>query len=75
MEAHDFGERSVERASCAGMDRLCMREVQSRQVSLPSHAFTVYTMGGFLLEQVLISQMQTVLEEEEPDVPTPMKPY
>lgn len=37
--------RTVERANCAGIDGLCMREVQSRQVSLPSCAFAVYVVG------------------------------
>ena len=37
--------RNVERASCAGIGGLRVRGVQSRQVSLPSRAFTVYTMG------------------------------
>lgn len=35
----------MERATYAGIDRLRMRKVQSRKISVPSRAFTVYTMG------------------------------
>lgn len=38
---HGFGGVLI-RASCAGVDGLHMREVQSRQLS---HAFTLYAMG------------------------------